>query len=575
MPASPSRSPTLEFVRTHAKLSYSLAAFLVPFLIYVLTLRFYDYTYGFNVLATQYAMWINHSFSVGTAAHSVAPNNIPNVDTINYQGNYYVAYAPGLILLSYPFSVLGFLLDGGKLLPQGNAIVLLEAFVAFCGALGALLTYKICLMYTSRAAALLASLVLAFGTSAWPFASVVFPHDVTMLFVLGAAYCIVYYLRGSPNTLVLALAGLCLGLAATTDYVSTLLIFPVAAFLLVVALGRWGEIEYRVQSVKPASTFKNVTRIVPEYSGSFLSTRSSSPGSEQVLDQNAGQKNQVFNRLNLLEWLIFVVVFVVSGPLIVLGYNYVLFKNPFTFPEEFFEYVPQGQRNFAGLENRFRLDALGVQAFFNLFSLYRGLLVLSPVLIFGFFGLYLMLSKKQWGLRRDGIFFGLLFLTIFLPYSAWNDWAGGAAYGPRFLVSSLPYLVIPMSIVFANWRMGAIGHWARRLGEALIFFVLLTISVLTQGIGAMTTATPHLIYPPPPLVYQPSVEAIPDFFTGKYGIWWMQRLNMIGNVQDTMSFTVIVFVFVLGLAAFLIFLNGISRRPHNSVDDVNPAEKTL
>jgi hypothetical protein len=551
----------LEFLRKHGHFAYHIAAFLIPFVVYSSCLRYYDYTYGFNILATQFALWKYHSFSVAALTQSVAPGNIPNVDTILYNGRYYVAYAPGIVLLAYPFSVVGFLLDAGRLLTQGNAIVMLELFVALCGALGSFMVYKLCLLYSSRVSSLLASLVLAFGTSAWPFASVVFPHDVTMFLSISSVYCIMCFLRRkSRSRILLPLAAICLGLASLTDYVITLLIVPIIAYLIfLVATEARSPRSIHSDRVRPDQSEPNnisghkLTKSFTRCIGSFIDEKSSALSrtfQNSTLDSEIEYSQR---RLTFGAILLFVVLFFITGPFVALDYNYSIFGNPFTFPEEYFQYVPLGQRNLGGLGARFRVEAMPMQAMYNLFSPYRGLLILSPVLIFGVFGLYLMLTRGS-RLRSDALFLIALFLSVFLPYSAWNDWAGGAAYGPRFLVTALPFLVIPMSQVFARWKNDLKGGLKIRLiAEAAIFYLLFGVSMFTQGIGALTTATPHLIYPPPILVYQPSVEAIPDLFNGKYGVWWMERFGIIGHVQDTSGFTVFLFTYILSVVGYLIY----------------------
>jgi hypothetical protein len=75
-----------------------------------------------------------------------------------------------------------------------------------------------------------------------------------------------------------------------------------------------------------------------------------------------------------------------------------------------------------------------------------------------------------------------------------------------------------MAILFSEWREESCHIRICPIQELNIFYIFFGISMVTQGIGALTTATPHLIYSPPVLVYQPGVEAIPDLFDGKYGI---------------------------------------------------------
>ncbi|MGI0091961.1 MAG: glycosyltransferase family 39 protein, partial [Nitrososphaerales archaeon] len=472
-------------------------AFLIPLVVYLLSLRWYDYSYGFNVLAAQYALWTTHSFSLGVANDSIAPM-IPNIDIITYHGTYYTAYAPGLSLISLPFAVIGFALDGGKLLPSGDAMVMLEAFVALTGALASVLVYKICMLYSKRVLpSLLAALTLAFSTPAWAFASVIFPHDTTMFFALGGTYSILHYFRVNPRRRYLLFAGVCIGIVSTLDYVATILVIPIAIYILLQTASR-----------------RRVSMLV--YG---LKSTAAASGS---------------------RFLIFLFTFMATGPLVVLGYNESVFGNPFIFSEEFFTNVPSGNQNLVGLVSRFNLDGLPIQAVYNLISLYRGIFILSPILVLGLYGLYRMFRSHN--LKLDGALFLSLFLCIYLPYSAWNDWAGGGSYGPRFLVAGLPFLTIPIIMIWsgASWSM------RRRAYTGGLYFILFAIGAITQGMGAITNATPLTLEPGPPLVYQLTRFALPSLFKAQLGVWFLHRQYPHGNLPVDLAFTVILFGTILG-----------------------------
>jgi hypothetical protein len=492
-------------IRNNVPIITAAFSFAFPFFIYALSLRYYDYTYGYNVLAVQYALWKHQSFSLGTPGNAIGSPIVPNVDTISYNGNYYNAYAPGLAVISLPFSIIGFILDGGKLLPEGNAIIMLELFVALTGALASFLVYKICLMYGARPlTSLLISFALAFSTSVWPFASVTFPHDTTMFFATAAVYCVIYYFRKCSRIAYVVLAGFCLGVVSLLDYVAAILVFPIAIYVI------FGLI---------------VTRRSTEFDG----------------------RESSWLRISwLFAFITFLVAFLLTGPLVILGYNNTIFGSPLRFSEEYYKYATPGQTSLTGLAARFHFSDLPQQMAFNLFSPYRGLLVLSPILILGFYGLYLMMRTYEY--KVDALLFAGLFLSIFIPYSAWSDWAGGASYGPRFLVTALPFLVIPTFILWS--RESYRGSKELLLGAFfLLFFV---IGAVTQGMGALTTATPQLIYPPKPLVYQLSSYAIPELLKGKAGPWFLYKANLINHPAQDIATVVFIICLVIAMECYLV-----------------------
>ncbi|MGI0091014.1 MAG: hypothetical protein ACREBS_04845 [Nitrososphaerales archaeon] len=485
---------------------FPVVALLIPLIVYVLSLRYYDNIYGFNVLAAQYALWTNHSFSVGVPNDTIS-RLIPNIDTIAHNGVYFTAYAPGLALIAFPFSAIGFMLDGGKLLSNGNAILMLESFVALTGALASFLTYKICLLFSRRPfPSLLAALTLAFSTTAWPFASVGFPHDATMFFILGATYAVVHYFSVSPKPVYLLLGGISIGIASTLDYVATILVIPIAIYIL---------LQIRI------------SKSLPSFSRLATGFRAAATG-----------------RAGLLTLLI---GFAATGPLVILAYNQFVFGNPFDFSEEFFREVPAGQRNIGGLEGRFQFGALPFHMLFNLLSLYRGLFVLSPILILGLYGLYKMFRSNNF--RLEAALFSALFLCVFVPYSAWDAWYAGGSYGPRFLVPALPFLVIP---TFMIWNRANLNK-AKRIFTGGLYFILFAIGAITQGMGAITNATPYNVTPPQPLVYQLTEYAFPYLFKAQLGVWFLHRLYNAGNLRIDLTFVVMLFGSILGISGYLIY----------------------
>ncbi len=105
--------------------------------------------------------------------------------------------------------------------------------------------------------------------------------------------------------------------------------------------------------------------------------------------------------LNLLgkDKISFLVPFLASGLGLNFLYNYALFKNPLRFPQEFY---------INGIH--FYYSGLASHVLFNLVSPYRGILLYSPILILGFYGLYRL--SQSTGFRADAFLFLTLFAAI-------------------------------------------------------------------------------------------------------------------------------------------------------------------
>src|SRR5262249_51366636 len=116
----------------------------------------------------------------------------------------------------------------------------------------------------------------------------------------------------------------------------------------------------------------------------------------------------------------------------------------------------------------------------NLVSPSRGLLIFSPVLLFGFSGFVFALREE-----RDR-WLSIAFMTIVVLHwiivSRAPQWSGGAVYGPRFMIDIVPFLAY--FIGFNLPRVAASQGWAR--GAWIAGLVLLGLpSLLINGNGAI------------------------------------------------------------------------------------------
>jgi len=369
---------------------YELVSFLVPLVVYGLALRENTVEAHFLNVATQYAVWTTGSPSLGPVGHPIIHNIPTDVDTVISNNQYFSAYAPGFSYLSLPFGIFGFLLNGGKLEYYSYAILTDEAFVAICAALAALVLFKICRLYAPPPASLLASFTLAFGTIVWPFSTVLFEHDVAMLFSLLGVYCVLRLVKkhdaGSKEYALVAAAGASIGIASTIEYLSALMIIPLLAFMV-----------YR-------------------------------------------------RKLNIFSGSLFGLTFI-PGPILDLVYNQYVTGSPLVFPEDLLV-AAHGQSALS----RFDPSQLLTVPIYNLLSPNRGLFLISPVLLLGVYGIVRMYRSDK--LRGDALLFISIFLLGLFPYSAWSDWWGGYAFGPRFLIDVLPFLVIPIACVLSDSVLG-------------------------------------------------------------------------------------------------------------------------
>jgi hypothetical protein len=456
----------------------------IPFAIFFLTLHGSETGPLFNVVANQFSMWKYHSFGLGSVGGPIA-DSVPNTDTFVFHGTYYDTYAPGLAILSFPFAAIGFQLDAGTLSHFGYSVLLDESFIALCASVSVVLVYRIARWYAPNSESMLGALALAFATLVWPFSTVTYDHDVTLVFSLASVYLLMRDVRQNSSIFVLLWSGTFLGVASLTDYLSALFFIPLVGYLLLVSE------KIRVTSVRNYVT-KLVSFVVPAV---FVGS------------------------INLL-------------------YNHVIFGNFFTFPEQFWMYAPisSSQSGPLGLMDRFSFEGLGAHLLLNLVSPYRGLLLLCPVLIFGFYGLYKMIRFSQ--TRIDGIFLLSLFLTNLLPYSAWDVWTGGNTFGPRFLIYGLPYIAIP--IAFALYRN-------RRLFSRALFLGLFAVSSLIDGAAAFTYA-----YQPGSdnvLLYQPAAFVFPDLLRSEIGAWWFRN----GIITSQIVAWIIIAATFAGIWAFVFY----------------------
>ena len=121
--------------------------------------------------------------------------------------------------------------------------------VGLLSALGCVLFYRLACNFSGgeNVAALLATFALAFGTTFFPFGTILFDHNLTAVLLLASFY----WLRHTPRP---ALAGFCAGFAVVTNYVAAGAVIALGLYALLAGGVRWWRaILYSLGGLLPAA----------------------------------------------------------------------------------------------------------------------------------------------------------------------------------------------------------------------------------------------------------------------------------------------------------------------------------
>ena len=103
----------------------------------------------------------------------------------------------------------------------------------------------------------------------------------------------------------------------------------------------------------------------------------------------------------------------------------------------------------------------------------RGLLVFCPVLVFAFYGMWVLWKEKK---NQFLLWFIPAIVLLTAVYSLFRWWEGGGSSGPRYLTAALPILTI------------YVGYSVREIWNnhkvMVIFLLLLVISVFIEAVSA-------------------------------------------------------------------------------------------
>lgn len=348
------------------------------------------FTYSYIDFNSNMSVGVGHVYTAKSLALSKDFNvdeywGNSGVDVIDYNGHKYVAYAPlNAVLMAIPYYGLQvFYFFYSKFVGpiNGDISIILESLAfslpsSVFYALTGFFLFKVLIQSSIKKD--IATLVLVgflFGTIFFNYSVSFFNHVPAAFFIVYSYYLIV----NKKTDRSFLFAGILTGLAFLTEFPTILFSLSIGVVLLY---------EIKCEGIKFQTFIKQLIYF-------------SSP-----------------------------VVF----SIFLLGlYNYVHFGSPFLMSEQIL--YQQKLALGSGVEHSFSQNPIyGIWGLY--FSPLKGLFLISPFLIFSFFGFrnYLKQNKKLAILGLSYIIF------VSLLYSLWPDCFGATPFGPRYLISVIPFL---------------------------------------------------------------------------------------------------------------------------------------
>lgn len=351
-------------------------------------------------------------------------------------GNFVSLFAPGVSFLVIP----GYLL--GKIF--GASQVGTYAMVSFFAVLNVLLIRAIAIrLGANKLAASLGALVFIFATPAFPYAVTLYQHHISVFLMLLGIYALLKFQKIWSLSIIWFLSAV----SISVDYPNFFMMLPIGLY----ALGKIFVIKYQEDKVKFSikvlgfvTIFAAVIPLV-----FFLWFNNSSYGSPFQLAGTVASVKEIDSQ---------------GKPAAPKG----------TEKEEIAKLQnPDLQTKTA--VNFFKTRNMLGSLFSHFLSFDRGIIVYTPVILFGFIGFILSYKKKVKGI---GLVISVMAANIVL-YSMWEDFWGGWAFGSRYMIPTYAMSAIFIGLLLTYWR---------RYSFFLIFFSLFLIySIAVNTMGAITS----------------------------------------------------------------------------------------
>jgi hypothetical protein len=166
--------------------------------------------------------------------------------------------------------------------------------------------------------------------------------------------------------------------------------------------------------------------------------------------------------------------------LVLLYYNYSIFKNPFTI-----SYSHEASQDFYTVQNT-GLMGIGLPnpliLFYMTFHTTMGIFWQSPVLLLAFFGW--LAATKNHEYLPEAVFAFAVILVYLVVFSGYHTWWGGLAFTPRHLIPALPFFAVPLILLPKSFRVPTII-----LGLISVCQMFIVAAASRQGLSAITQFT--------------------------------------------------------------------------------------
>lgn len=349
---------------------------------------------------------------------------------ITEDGKYVSLFAPGVSFLVAP----GYFL--GKHL--GYAQLGTFAVVGLFAVLNVLLIRAIAIrLAVNPTAATLGAFAFLFASPAFAYAVTVYQHHISTFLILMSIYILLRW----KSALALAAIWFLCAASIPIDYPNLFLMFPIGVY----AAARFFSVR------KAGGTYAVKIRLA-----SFLT-----------------------------------VITVVIPISLFLLFNSVSYNNPFQLsgtlktieqakleqelkkdPETYKQYEEAFKKNAVGFfKTRVIMNGLYTQ----IFSLDRGVIVFTPIMLLGFVGIYFAVGENK---KIYAVMFAVIGSNVLL-YAMWGDPYGGWAFGSRYLIPTYALMAIFIAV--------GLSHLRKNNLYLLLFFMMLTYSVSVNTLGAVTS----------------------------------------------------------------------------------------
>lgn len=382
--------------------------------------------------ALLYTLVEDKSFHLSPA---IAKFTAPDVGFTN--GHYATIFAPSVSILGVPGYLIGKYFNAS----QFGTFLWLAGFALLC----VLLVRSVAIRLGANSlAAAFAGIVFMFATPSFAYAVTLYEHHVSTFLILLSIYLLLRY----NNVLSLLAIWIIYGFAFTVDYPNLFLMFPIAmmAFL---RSGVIKKVHRKVSlSISLPRFFAMFAVIIPL---AFLMWVN------QVSFGNPLQISGTINRVMSVK--------TDGSPLLMEEFYREKLKKVIT--EEHRETV----LNF--FKPRNMLNGM----YILLFSPDRGVIVYTPVVLFGAFGMYLASRRGQ---KHVAMMLGIIGFNLVL-YAMWGDPYGGWAFGARYLIPAYAILAIYIALLLT--------YLGRNRAFAFFFFIVFSYSLAVNTLGAVTSNT--------------------------------------------------------------------------------------